>query len=438
MDFRNASTLERHTAVLELCERAARNIETEFEEDGDSRFIADAAHEIVSKLKYLASRASAGWTAGFHNTLMLAHSIRVVRIDHESKAQLRQRPMRCAACGRFEKRCGLRLDLVGDYDGDYSDPAEFCQSYKSFLSTHSELIECKELNDLHRFDLGSYTLGKTCLRKARLAHMAHTLMLQKIREFDEKLTQTHNASDLKKLYCVDDEAAHDFEETIQKLELAIADEKRSIPTLYNDDALFYHLDVLRLEASNGDDNLLKRMLRGRAKELMEQDSDYSYDSESESSEEPEPVRPRKRRGQVIESDDEELQETNTRGKAAHPRRSARLNPPASTSTSAPAPAQTVTAPAPAPAEIIAAPAPAPAPASAPLAPLGSDAVSLARLQRMPDRLPARRATLIALSSLQSKLLSDGRDDDAAVITNALFTLQEMMKIAQDLAHSPHL
>ena len=94
MDFRNASSLERHTAVLDLCERAARNIETEFEKDGDSRFIADSTHEIVSKLKYLASRASAGWTAGFHNTLMLAHSIRVVRIDHESKSQLRQKPMR--------------------------------------------------------------------------------------------------------------------------------------------------------------------------------------------------------------------------------------------------------------------------------------------------------------------------------------------------------
>ena len=266
--------------------------------------------------------------------------------------------------------------------------------------------------------------------------MANTLILQKIREFDEQLSCTNGATDLKRLYCADSDAATDFEEVIQKLELAIADEKRSIPKLWTDDALFYRLDVLRLEASNGDDNLLKRMLRGRAKELMELDSDYSYDSESESSEEPEPARPRKRRRRVIDSDDEEVQEANTRGNAAKPRRSARLNPPASTSTSAPAPAQIVTAPAPAPAEIISAPAP--APASAPLAPLGSDAVSLARLQRMPDRLPARRATLIALSSLQSKLLSDGRDDDAAVITNALFTLQEMMKIAQDLAHSPHL
>lgn len=437
MDFRNASTLERHTAVLELCERSARNIETTFEKDGDSRFIADSTREIVSKLAYLASRASAGWTAGFHNTLMLAHSIRVVRIDHESKSQLRQKPMRCAACGRFEKNCGLRLDLVGDYDGDYSDPAEFCQSYKSFLSTHSELMECKGLNTLHRFDLGSYTLGKTCLRKSRLAHMANTLMLQKIREFDEKLTQTPDATDLKRLYCVDSDAAVDFEETIQKLQLAVADEKRSIPKLWTDDALFWKLDVLRLAASNGDDILLKRMLRRRAAELMELDSDYSYDSESESSEEPEPVRPRKRRRRVIDSDDEEVQEANTRGNAAKPRRSARLNPPASTSTSAPAPAQIVTVPTPVPAQITS-PAPAPAPASAPLAPLGSDAVSLARLQRMPSRLPARRATLIALSSLQSKLLSDGRDDDAAVITNALFTLQEMMKLAQDLAHSTHL
>lgn len=106
----------------------------------------------------------------------------------------------------------------------------------------------------------------------------------------------------------------------------------------------------------------------------------------------------------------------------------------------------VDAPAPAPAH---APAPAATPAATPASALvpsyaqGSasaysyvfgprrstaTASSLATSQRIPDgRLPARRIAAQELANLISRLIAEERIQDAAVCTNALFTLQELMQ-----------
>jgi hypothetical protein len=54
---------------------------------------------------------------------------------------------------------------------------------------------------------------------------------------------------------------------------------------------------------------------------------------------------------------------------------------------------------------------------------------MAKTQRMPDRMPGRKQTLLHLSTLQSKLVQEDRFDDSAIVASAIMTIHELMKLA---------
>ena len=57
-------------------------------------------------------------------------------------------------------------------------------------------------------------------------------------------------------------------------------------------------------------------------------------------------------------------------------------------------------------------------------------------KRVPGgRLPARRKALYNLGTLQLRLMAEGRDADAAICTNAMFVIQEMLARVDQLAHT---
>lgn len=60
---------------------------------------------------------------------------------------------------------------------------------------------------------------------------------------------------------------------------------------------------------------------------------------------------------------------------------------------------------------------------------------IAELQRAAGNLPSRRATLVSLMELQIRLARQEKHEDAAVCTNAIQTLQELIQRVDELAHS---
>ena len=62
----------------------------------------------------------------------------------------------------------------------------------------------------------------------------------------------------------------------------------------------------------------------------------------------------------------------------------------------------------------------------PPAPRRPTARAVAQTQRMPDRLASRKLVLSRLMQLQVDLHADQRHDDAAIVTSAILTLQELL------------
>ena len=62
----------------------------------------------------------------------------------------------------------------------------------------------------------------------------------------------------------------------------------------------------------------------------------------------------------------------------------------------------------------------------------TSAESLAGLARAETRLPSRKRALVELMKLQARLAEEGRDAESAVCTNAVFTIQELLKRVERL------
>jgi hypothetical protein len=57
------------------------------------------------------------------------------------------------------------------------------------------------------------------------------------------------------------------------------------------------------------------------------------------------------------------------------------------------------------------------------------------MQRADGVLPSRRAAMLALMELQVRLARQGRDEDAAVCTNSIQTIQDLLCRNERLAHT---
>ena len=465
MSTRNSEPETVALATLDACERAVRGAGVDYcdKKDLDAQFMKQAVASIQSRVRMLKRQAAALWKPGFTQMLDQCHSIRVDEIDYGEKEGVRTEKMRCMACGRYEQCCKFALSGVGPFESatfNSDDVGLFAGNWADFFSNYRNVcsesfVSGTKKGKLPEQDYGEYTIGATCLRKAELYYTTNTMLVECCYEANLEVQKNSNgtAADAGKWFYATDEQASKFVEKLRHLELAIADEKRAIPAWGSDASLWKQIDRARDKAAGGLEEMRVELLRRRAESMLGGEDEAN--EESEESEDEEAAGPRAPRGArrarvVVDDadDDPDVEETQAkpckrkRKPAAAPTRQSRrvqkLAPefldgpreegveddddaahwPLDDKEESEEEEQEQEPPRPA----TRAPPP--------------NAFDLAQEQRVPGgRLPARRRALYNLGTLQLKLMSEGRDADAAITTNAMFVLQEMLARVDQLAHT---
>lgn len=492
MSCLNASAETVSLAVLDACERAARGIATDYTDasNSDAAFMKACVHAHASRLRMLKAQAAAGWRPEFTSMLERCHSIAVDDVDEDEKEGVRVEKEKCMACGRWERRCKKALNCVGPLDferfnrGDVSELQPAWQKFEQDYDRASNSDRRHRREQLPSCDFGEFTLGQTCLRKTELFFMCNTLLLENCFEANIAFVLNERARsgpDDFVWYHATPENASLLVERMRNLELAIADDKRPVPSWGVDTELWATLNGEREYAGDNNPKKITALLRERAETTLEtaraqlyavrgsrsstaaeedddgNDYDVVGDSDEDENEEECPdhvAGKRAHRKRVLDSSDEEdgvedpiprVCTTAGTKRAAEPRRSKRFQGDNATCEAGPSSSN--------------APAPAPAPSTAVVVEEAFEALeeeeeeetrdmrrrsraapanafTLAQAQRVPgQRLPARRDALYNLGTLQLKLMREGRDADSATCTSAMFVLQELLARVEQLAHT---
>ena len=386
----------------------------------------------ASKIRYLMSRSAADWKPEFQNVLNSSHSMRVTKVSTARKNVMRGGHGVCMACGRKESNCNVSIDFAGNFDAtDFVSGVEnLTPGYIKFMKDYDQVfsksfLKCPERQfSLADQDKGTYIVGETCLRKAKIMFSLQTMMLERSYDAEHEIRMAKDGNGVG--YTVDQMSIDAFIKHMDTLELAIADEKRAIPPIPNDHSYWDILDEGRSVASNADvdesDRLAyqrakrelssiiqaKRELSSMAKNDGVQEEDEEED-DSASEVESLPKRRRLKRSSTAtvvsdEGDDEpEEKSTGTKGGGAETRSSeseTSQNKRPMSSRSVPSSVQ-----------------------------------GFAGKQRADGNLPSRQASLLALMDLQMRLGRNGDFQDCAICSNAILTLQELIAKVEELRHT---
>lgn len=473
MSARNAEPEKVFLAVLDVCERTARRIPVDWEDDTDQdvRFMKDSFENLQSRIKMLKEQAAAAWTPEFKSMLSSAHSISIAPISYTEKEGVRTQKMKCMACGRWEKRCKYGLNAVGPFDVNefHCQPAEgLVTVFHKFHREYKTILHEDANGSLLKTDMGMYSIGETCMKKAEIFFQLNTLILNETFEAFYRA----DGEDLEEdewCYATSDQAEK-LLKTLQSLQACAADHTRAAPEYGTDEQLWKHIRTTRQAAARGNSDELAKLLRARAGSFVQLPLSDDEDSDEEMTMKPPQRRKAKetielsssddddedRMSQFIVEDDEDDPPPKKGKRAAQPRRkSRRINGDSPEKTGECAAAsepgvheprgpreeglseddehdergqhgqqdwQSETSP------------PATRRSRAP----GPSACEIAQARRAPGtegRLPARRECLAQLAELQLKMIREDRSGDAAVCTSALMTLQELMSRVDKLAHT---
>jgi hypothetical protein len=432
---------ERASAILQLCEYAARNLIPDMEDSDDHEIqdIQNAFGSLTSKLRYLLPRSSAAWKKAFEEVLDSSHSMRVEVLQADQKEKRRAFLGTCMACGRKEKNCRYSIDLAGNFDisGMIDSPVDVVKGYADFVEQYdrardeSNIQHARRTKQLPEADNGCFIVGETCLRKAQLRYLLNTLVLDTAYESErilEGMTGSGERLEQSELYTVTDERAEDLVNQQDNIELAIADEKRRVPKLAVDHDFWSVIDNARDAASGGDEDVFNSLIRTRAHSRMQEcglaeddveDEEDEYDEEDfedvsggdddeedsgvKSSDTHRPKRSCARKRKRVVRDDSEDEDEGRRTRSM-------------TRASRPGCSKD--------------------PVEPPSRKKRPDSVSgIAGISRAAGSLPSRRAVLQELMELQLKLEKKKEHTDAAVCSHAILTLQELMDRVEELAHT---
>lgn len=497
MSIRNAEPETVALAVLDTCERAVRGYSPDYDDpvDADAQFMKAAVQSIQSRVRTLKRQAAALWKPEFTRMLDRCHSILVKAVDHTEKEGVRTEKMKCMACGRYEHCCKYALSGVGPFTSDWFNcdgVSKLEDNWTDFYNEYTRLcdrdfVDYTRRNRLPEQDMGEYTIGATCLRKAELYYVTNTLLMEccyeALQAVQSKSCGTND--DQNQWFYANEKNADTFLDKLANVELAIADEKCPLPSWGEDPVLWGMVEKARSRASGGDMDEELELLRARANQWLtlkgledreksdEAEDDFVVISEEDDSEEGQSAQPRhhqrslyRRRPRAILDSDDEGQTTEAcapaaaRGKGKKrkatttwpqpTRRSRRLQNRSPADEKGPREegmdaSDDEPETAAGPTEDITSPGDTPGEASGEeeyrttipgsRAPLPS-AFHMAQEQRASGgRLPARRRCLFNLGTLQLKLLQEGRDDDSSICTNAMFTIQELLARIDQLSHT---
>lgn len=294
MTERNADTIQVALGILDACERAARGFPAEYDNpiDKDARFIAGSVENWQRRIEVLKLQAAAGWKPLFQKVLDKAHSISIEEISYPQKEAVRTRKMRCMACGRWEKRCKYGLNAVGTFQNEEFNKkgaSNLESAWNSFRTAYEETLSfSNKQKKLLDNDMGLYSIGETCMRKAQIYYQLNTLILNEVFEAYYK-TIEHNSTRLEVdieewfIHATEDHAKS-FSERFQQLQTCAADDKRCIPSWGTDETLWKKVHDQRNVASDGNSESLTRLLRTRAEShigAIYECDDSSSDSETE-------------------------------------------------------------------------------------------------------------------------------------------------------------
>ena len=485
MSSRNSEPETVALSVLDCCERACRHIAPDYEDahDADAQFMKSSIEGVKSRLRVLKRQAAAGWKPEFTRMLDQVHSISLHQIDFAGKEGLRTEKLKCMACGRHEHCCKYALRALGGFDyhafneesvsGLQEAWKDFDKGYKALGNEYPDGTRCGRLPAV---DLGDYTLGSTCLRKAELYYIVNTMIMECCFEANVACNDGYDPKDPlpgAKWYYANEENAEDFLRKLDEVELAIADDRRPVPEWGTDDVVWSNVEKSRYKAAHDDEETYTEMLRARAERVLERcerpgiaanyESEGSGEEEEEEEEEEEDGEAAHRRGRkrrrVIEDDSDEEEpicaaperaaaSAAKAGPVRKSRRQQRLSPEddAALATGPRNEGRAERGSADegadegadeeADEEADEAEGREKEPAVGGSRRALPNAFVMASEQRVPGgRLPARRSALFNLGTLQLKLLREGRDADSATCTAAMFTIQELLARVDMLQHT---
>jgi hypothetical protein len=248
-------------------------------DDHDGRMVEENYDKEAQKIELLVSEtASSAWTPAFGNFLNRCVYIRTN--SEPDKEELRTTPVKCVACGKFE-HCNPRvIDCFGflkdDEDGDYDPltmPAE--DAAAEFEGIADYIGSCDDetrLGKLASYDMGSLTLGATCHRRFCLVMQMRNLLLDKYLSIHDEVQWRDEEGSLEaiesKLYGDSTEEAEHYLLQKAKLEVALTTMKPPFPTAPPTKQVFDLVDMTRAEASGGDEEELKALLRVRTHQQL--------------------------------------------------------------------------------------------------------------------------------------------------------------------------
>ena len=487
MTERNADPELVSLAILDSCERAARGFPANYTDplNKDAQFMTGSVQNWQSRIEVLKLQAAAGWKPEFQSMLSNAHSICVEAISYPEKESVRTKKMRCMACGRWEKRCKFGINAVGPFDAsgfNCEGAAGLEPAWRKFWTSYKNTLLAKDVKGkLHCDDMGLYSIGETCMKKAQVFYLLNTLLLNEV--FEASFAASKDDPDDDEWVHATEEQAEVLLERFNQLQNVAADEKRAVPSWGTDRTLWKKIDESRMSAAQGDQEFLAKMLRKRAQGHIgarrdsEDQEDQEDQEDSGSDSEPHQLSfieinrtksTRKRVAALEESEsdgsdgsdgsgsegmsdfivedgvEDGVEDSNPAKKPGRPgrpgrasarkqkarpvavRKSRRVLGKSPTSPEAEGPHEEGVEPIDPVESVHLRPSRAPP----------KDPFRVAQARRAPEgRLPARRECLLQLIELQMNLVREGRDGDASVCTNAIMTLQELLARVEQLSHT---
>ena len=452
----SVSREERAYQVVKLCELASRGLVPDLNdaEDASMELLKGSFDAIATKIRYLLRRASAAWKPEFERVLDSSHSLRVEKIDGNKKEAKRGYTGTCMACGRTERNCRYSIDLAGELSAFkwlthplnvHDEYKKFCESYEIVLNA-SFVEEHAKRGRLPSTDKGTFIVGETCLRKAKLRYMLQTLLLETCYTCDRDMESLaeKNCKDVEdfetsQLYTITSKKCKELVKYQDRLELAIADERRAVPEVACDAEFWSVIDAARALVSNNDEDEFNRIIRERAfesmdkfKALPERERDADEDSANFSTNEQEEGE----EGEEGEEDGteedkehskkkEEDDDVDDYPKSRHKRRRSCIVDDGDDDSDDYGDDDCGVS------DVDTSPPPSRLPRREPWRGMSG----MVGKQRACGSLPSRRDAVVRLMDLQSRLQREDRVRDSAVCTTAILTLQELLQKVEEMRHT---
>jgi len=276
-DVRNMPLEQRAQAIVDFCERVVRDQMPDPDDPTSDYGVMDRCLVLLAAdLRVLVRQAGAQWTKEFDAMLRSADSMRCVRIAPDTKDTRRQQPQRCDACGRYERWCGVAIDLGG---GDFQPErwwdrgrvvAHRWPSFRDRYLSRVEPLDAPRPTGLRPHDLGRFCLGSTCQRKAKLAFGAATVVPDMLYDAYAVTAGAFNEEEedaTEPLMWATEEQAAKLLDYKEQLELCIADERRQdTPDVMTDATYWQRIDAAR--AAVDDDAVRERSRASLAGERL--------------------------------------------------------------------------------------------------------------------------------------------------------------------------